>query len=216
VPKKVWKRTNVLTCLFELVLVGVLVGDNEWQMVEKEKEAGREKDLRLALEVMHEGSLMFKYSFRGRKPAKRVFVLSEDNKTLSWGLKKKKLQSSVDFEKVDSVVFGARTTAFQRTSRIPESRAQCFSLITRGDRTYDIMALNTQQAMYWFIGIQWILREKMGKAGIRMLYKPHLLMFRLIWRLRDEAVKKCTSLGNVICDAIRNAMDEDEDEDEEG
>eukprot|EP01028_Stygiella_incarcerata_P003109 TRINITY_DN1587_c0_g1_i1.p1 TRINITY_DN1587_c0_g1~~TRINITY_DN1587_c0_g1_i1.p1 ORF type:complete len:176 (-),score=49.44 TRINITY_DN1587_c0_g1_i1:11-538(-) len=164
---------------------------------------------------MHEGSLMYKYPFRRGKPAKKVFVLSEDNKILSWGSNKKKLQSSVDLEKVDFVVFGARTTAFQRTSRVPESRAQCFSLVVRGNRTYDIMALNSQQAMYWFLGIQWILQEKMIMAGVRMLYKPHLLMFRLIWRLREEAEKKCTTLGNVICSAIRNALDEDEYQEED-
>ena len=61
--------------------------------------------------------------------------------------------SKVNLKESLGIIFGPRTSTFQRRQIKLDDEWLCFSLVFR-DRTLDISALDDQQLMTWFLGLQ--------------------------------------------------------------
>ena len=110
--------------------------------------------LKLTL-FMKRGSILVKHAYRDVKGRSQKQVqLSADGTEICWGdLGSKKLSKKQNVSEALGIIYGARTSTFERRSKILDNEWMCFSIIFT-NRTLDFSALDDEVLKNWFLGLQ--------------------------------------------------------------
>ena len=104
---------------------------------------------------MKRGSILVKHANRDVKGRSHKQVqMSADGTEICWGgLGSKKLSKSRKVSEALGIIYGARTSTFERRSKILDNEWMCFSIIFT-NRTLDFSALDDEVLKNWFLGLQ--------------------------------------------------------------